>query len=116
DPGRLERETVLEAPRTLAEELLAGIWSELLGLERIGVHDNFFALGGHSLLATRLLARVRAAFQVALPLRSLFEAPSVAELVERISAAPRAAHSAQPPLLPVARDGPLPLSFAQQRL
>jgi acyl carrier protein len=68
------------APRTAVEELLAGIWAEVLGLERIGIHDSFFELGGHSLLATQVVARVRDAFRIDLPLRSLFEAPTVANL------------------------------------
>ncbi|MEO6238548.1 MAG: amino acid adenylation domain-containing protein [Vicinamibacterales bacterium] len=68
------------APRTPAEELLAGIWATLLKLPEIGVNDNFFHLGGHSLIATRVMARVRDAFQVDLPLRRLFDAPTVAQL------------------------------------
>jgi acyl carrier protein len=73
-----------EAPRTPVEEVIAGIWSEMLGVERIGVHDNFFILGGHSLLATRVIARLREAFEVELPLRALFEAPRMGELSERV--------------------------------
>jgi amino acid adenylation domain-containing protein len=68
------------APRTPVEELLAKLWATLLGRARVGLHDNFFTLGGHSLLAAQVLARVRDAFQVDLPLRALFEAPTVAEL------------------------------------
>ncbi len=72
------------APRTPAEELLAGIWSELLGRERVGIHDNFFELGGHSLLATRVLSRLRGIFGVELPVRALFESPTVAALASQV--------------------------------
>ncbi|MEG5038373.1 MULTISPECIES: amino acid adenylation domain-containing protein [unclassified Microcoleus] len=71
-------------PRTPGEEILAGIWSQLLNLQKVGIHDNFFDLGGHSLLITQLLAKVRESFQVELPLRVLFEAPTVAGLAEKI--------------------------------
>jgi amino acid adenylation domain-containing protein len=106
-----------QAPRTPVEEVLAGIWGEVLGLERVGIADRFFDLGGHSLLATQVLSRVRAAFGVELPLRDLFEAPALADLAARIEAARlTGAGSPAPPLVPVPREGELPLSFAQQRL
>ena len=68
------------APRNTEEEILARIWSELLGVAEVGVYDNFFALGGHSILATQLISRVRRTFQVEVALRSLFEAPTIAEM------------------------------------
>lgn len=69
-----------EAPEGETEIMLAAIWQELLGVERIGRHDSFFALGGHSLLAVRLMSRIRAAFDVELPIRALFEAPDIARM------------------------------------
>ncbi|HSL81570.1 MAG TPA: amino acid adenylation domain-containing protein, partial [Thermoanaerobaculia bacterium] len=111
------------APRTPAEELLAGIWSEVLGIDRVGVEEDFFRLGGHSLLAPRVVSRVRQAFGVELPLRLLFEEPTVARLARRLESAARAE---QPPLVPLPRRAPAarpedpvvsgPLSFGQERL
>jgi phthiocerol/phenolphthiocerol synthesis type-I polyketide synthase E len=76
-----------EAPANPAEELLAGVWCELLGVRRVGVHDDFFRLGGHSLLGLQLIARIREAFQVELPLSDLFLAPTIAALARRIDEA-----------------------------
>ncbi|MEY2393827.1 MAG: hypothetical protein QOF94_172, partial [Acidobacteriaceae bacterium] len=104
-------------PRTVTEEVLAGIWSEVLKLDRVGVRDNFFELGGHSLLAMRVMARLRDAFQIELPLRALFEAPSVEELAVRVDAERRAGPGMQTPLLTrQPRGDVLPLSHAQERL
>jgi amino acid adenylation domain-containing protein len=105
------------APRTPLEEMVASIWAGVLGLEEVGVHDNFFDLGGHSLLATRVISRLREAFHVEMPVRSLFESATVAELTESIEQARSTAASVQTaPILPVSRERELPLSFAQQRL
>ena len=104
------------APRTPTEEVTAAIWAAVLGLDRVGAYDDFFALGGHSLLATRVAARAREAFGVELPLRALFEAPTVAGLAARIDAARGSGVATLPPIVPVPRDGHLPLSFQQQRL
>ncbi|HEY0022716.1 MAG TPA: non-ribosomal peptide synthase/polyketide synthase [Longimicrobium sp.] len=104
------------APRTPAEEVLAGIWAEVLRLERVGVEESFFELGGHSLLATRVVSRVRELFGVELPLRALFEGPTVAELAGRVQEIRRAGVPLLPPVVPAGRTGPLPLSFAQERL
>ncbi|MBV9775234.1 MAG: amino acid adenylation domain-containing protein, partial [Gemmatimonadetes bacterium] len=105
------------APRTPVEEALAGIWAEVLGRERVGVEEDFFALGGHSLLATRVVSRVRDALGVELPLRALFEAHTVAKLARGVEALREVKGVGGPELVPVPRDGrPLPLSFAQQRL
>ncbi|MDF0668418.1 MAG: amino acid adenylation domain-containing protein [Nitrospira sp.] len=105
------------APRTATEEILAGIWSDVLGVERVGVHDDFFELGGHSLLATQIMSRLRSTFHVELSLRIVFEATSVAALAAAVDRAWKDGAVIQgPPLVPVARTGPLPASFAQQRL
>ncbi len=112
--ARLIRQGVV-APRTTTEELLAALWCEVLGRERVGVHDSFFELGGHSLLATRLVSRVRATFNRDLPLARLFETPTIAGLA-RLLDEPRTGRLRATPILPVSRDGDLPLSFAQERL
>ncbi|MCA1636706.1 MAG: condensation domain-containing protein, partial [Acidobacteria bacterium] len=110
-------ETDYAAPRTPTEEVLAGIWSEVLRIERVGVTDNFFDLGGHSLLATRLISRMQEAFHVDVPLSALFVDPTVRGLAERVEAALGAGLGMQsPPLKRSPRGGPMPLSFAQQRL
>jgi acyl carrier protein len=80
----VQREREYEAPRTAVEEVLCDIWSEVLQVERVGVSESFFELGGHSLLATQLISRVRDAFQIELPLRTLFEKPTVAELALKV--------------------------------
>ena len=117
EPSRAGVETLYVAPRNLSEELLAGIWLDVLRLAGVGVHDNFFEIGGHSLLATRVISRVRNAFAIEVPLRDLFECPTIAGLAERIEQL-RHDGSMQlaPAIEPAARDAPLPLSFAQQRL
>ncbi len=103
-------------PASPLEELLAGIWRSVLAIDSLGVHDSFFQLGGHSLLAARVVARVRAALGVELPVRALFEAPTITRLAERIDALRGAAAVALPPVARAPRDGELPLSFAQERL
>ncbi len=103
-----------EAPRDEAEHMLEAIWCGVLGLVRVGIHDNFFALGGHSLLATQVMSRVRAAFGVDVPLRALFESPTIAGLAAQIMQTVAAA--GVPVLQAGARGARVPLSFAQQRL
>ena len=115
DSARPELAAAYLAPRNEVEETLAGIWAEVLGLQRVGVQDNFFELGGHSLLATQVASRLRQTFEVELPLRLLFEEPTLAGLAAAIQAR-RSSSSAGPPLTRQPRDMPLPLSFAQQRL
>ncbi|MET0398368.1 MAG: amino acid adenylation domain-containing protein, partial [Longimicrobiaceae bacterium] len=104
------------APRTPVEEVLAEIWAEVLKTERVGAGDNFFELGGHSLLATQVISRLRQAFGVEVPLKALFEAPTVAGLAARVEELRSAGAAPVLPMVPVERTGPLPLSFAQQRL
>jgi amino acid adenylation domain-containing protein len=117
DQIRVNLDQRFSPPRTPVEEVLAAIWATLLGHDRIDVFDNFFDLGGHSLLATQLISRLRHALRVELPLRALFERPTVAGLAERIEETLRNGDDLQSlPMLEVAREGNLPLSFAQQRL
>jgi amino acid adenylation domain-containing protein len=103
------------APRTAAQELLAGIWGAVLGLEKVGIDDDFFLLGGHSLLATQVVSRIRQAFGAEVPLRAVFEAPTVRRLAARVEAL-RADGDPLPPVTPADRSRPLPLSFAQERM
>ena len=108
---------VQEGARTPLEELLTGLWSEILDRPHIGIYEHFFMLGGHSLLATRLIARVRAVLSVEVPLRAVFEAPTVAEFAQRVEQTLHEGQGIQIPLLAkVTRPEHIPLSFAQQRL
>jgi amino acid adenylation domain-containing protein len=114
---RLAFHTTYTAPRTPLEELVAGIWATVLGLERVGINDNFFHLGGDSLLATQLLIRLREVMHVEVSFHSFFEAPTVAEIARHVATASQAIpRSPELRLQPVQRDGPLPLSYSQQRL
>ncbi|MFL5705396.1 MAG: amino acid adenylation domain-containing protein, partial [Ktedonobacteraceae bacterium] len=110
-------ETGYVAPRTPLEERLVAIWEEVLAVKQVGIYDNFFDLGGHSLLATQIVSQVRKIFQVGLPLRFLFEEPTVANLAEHVEAARQAEQSVQEDAIhPAEQAGNAPLSFAQQRL
>ncbi|MFE1744009.1 amino acid adenylation domain-containing protein [Coleofasciculus sp. H7-2] len=110
-------EKTFVAPRTPIEQAVADIYAQILNLQQVGCSDNFFELGGHSLLATQVTSRLRETFQVELPLRTLFESPTVAELAEVISSTQQAKQSLDSiSISRVSRNQPLPLSFAQQRL
>jgi amino acid adenylation domain-containing protein len=126
--GKIDRKGLPEAerqwsgeegirPRNVTEEILAGIWEAVLKQEEVSVEASFFDLGGHSLLAMQVIARIRKAFSVEVPLRVLFEAPTVAGMAERLARQLQNGRSAEiPAMTPVRRTGPVPLSFAQQRL
>jgi amino acid adenylation domain-containing protein len=116
-PAQAGDEGEYVAPRSPAEELVAALWAEVLKVSRVGVRDDFFALGGHSILAARVVNRMKECFGVEIPLRDLFECPTVADIVERVEGYLKAGYGVEaPPLARAPRDRPLPLSFAQQRL
>jgi amino acid adenylation domain-containing protein len=104
------------APADQLQEMLVEIWAAVLGVERVGINDNFFELGGHSLLAAQVMSRVQKAFKTELPLRLLFEFPSVAAFAEQMAAIRKDQLASPPPFELVSREEDLPLSFAQQRL
>jgi acyl transferase domain-containing protein len=115
---RPELQSSYVAPRNAIEQALADMWQTLLGIDEVGVEDNFFRLGGHSLLATQLTSRVRDTFKLALPVRSLFEAPTIAALAKRIeqALAEQRTTSGPKPRRRSATTRTFPASFAQQRL
>jgi len=115
-PGRQDSRTLVP-PRTDLEVTIAEIWVGLLGVPEVGIHDDFFALGGHSLLATRVVSRVRSELGLELPIRSIFESPTVAELARRVEVLAASAPGTDGPLLvPVSRECDLMPSFSQERL
>ena len=118
-PGDLDISTQGEfvAPRSNEEEIIAGIFAEILNIKNISATDNFFEIGGHSLLATQVISRITDSFKIELPLRDIFQAPTVEQLALRVRAAQLETEQIQTvPLKPVQRNQKLPLSFAQQRL
>ncbi|HEY9859187.1 MAG TPA: amino acid adenylation domain-containing protein, partial [Candidatus Obscuribacterales bacterium] len=117
-PTRGSESAIFTNPRSPVEEVLSGVWAQVLGLENVGIHDNFFDLGGHSLLATQVISRLNRAFQIELPLRNLFEAPTVAGLAARVEMALRfVSGDPIPAIQPISsQQTTFPLSFAQRRL
>jgi nonribosomal peptide synthetase DhbF len=109
---RLSVRTTSRQPRTPDEKVLCGLFAEVLKVEDVGIDDNFFELGGHSLMATRLVSRIRRVLEVEVPVRTLFERPTVAELAKVV----REGERGRPELTRMERPQRLPLSFAQQRL
>ncbi|WP_292766899.1 non-ribosomal peptide synthetase, partial [Nostoc sp. NOS(2021)] len=117
DQTRPELQETFVAPCTAIEEILAGIWAQILGLEEVGIHNNFFELGGHSLLATQVISQVRKVFQQEVSLRRLFEQPTIAGLAKDIEQATKAGLGLETATIErISRSQELPLSFAQQRL
>ncbi|MFY4721401.1 amino acid adenylation domain-containing protein [Streptomyces sp. LaBMicrA B280] len=114
DGSRPELAAHYEAPRTPSEEVIAGIWSELLEISPIGLHDDFFELGGHSMLAIQVIARINDALDTDINLRVVFECPTVAALADHVDGL--RTDSSRAVLQPVPRTGRMPLSHAQQRL
>jgi amino acid adenylation domain-containing protein len=106
------------APGTATERTLAEIWSQLLDVRRVGIHDNFFGVGGHSLRAVQMVSRIRDRFDVELPVRQTFETPTIAELAADLDLRRQNAESTSrlPPIRRLEHDGPLPVSYAQERL
>ena len=106
-----------QEPRTPVEEVLAGLWQELLKVASAGIEDDFFELGGHSLLAMQLISRIKDLFEVAVPLRSFFACPTIAALAAEINGLIKArSNTGISAIQPAARGKDLPLSLAQQRL
>ncbi|NET12212.1 MAG: amino acid adenylation domain-containing protein [Okeania sp. SIO1H6] len=116
EPDSIRRELEnFVAPRNPTEELLANIWSQLLKVEKIGIHDDFFSVGGNSLLATQVISRLRIAFETEIPLKYLFDFPTIGEISKAIDEF-KGEKLQLPPIEPISRSKDIPLSFAQQRL
>ncbi|MFC5743201.1 condensation domain-containing protein, partial [Dyella tabacisoli] len=114
-PDMTRSEVGYVAPRTPSEEIMAGIWAEILHLDKVGIHDDFFALGGHSLLATQLMSRIGTMFQTKISLRTIFESPTLADMAAIVAQATAESSAASQRPAEPPREA-FPLSFAQQRL
>ncbi|MEM6402439.1 MAG: condensation domain-containing protein, partial [Cyanobacteria bacterium P01_D01_bin.116] len=118
EKNHIQEQREFVAARNPVEELLVNIWSDILGVEKISVDDNFFEIGGHSLLATRVISQIREVFELELPLRKLFETPTIAGIAETISINKsniNKSELSQPKIEKIERQDKLPISFAQQR-
>ena len=117
DMMRAGWETPYASPRTPVEAMLCELWAQVLGVERVGIRDNFYDLGGHSLKATQLVSRIQRLFEVDLRIKDLLETLTVAGLAERVEARRKESSGLKTvPIEKAARDADLPLSFSQQRL
>ncbi|MEO1430397.1 MAG: amino acid adenylation domain-containing protein [Cyanobacteria bacterium J06633_8] len=117
DTDTIERENEYVAPRTVSEEIIANIFAEVLNVKNVGIHDNFFNLGGHSLLATQLISKLRVAFSSEIPLRTIFESPTVAELEPILTNNSTLDKGLTlPQIQPRTGGEELPLSWSQERL
>jgi len=117
DEDNLELTDIFVAPRSAEEEILTGIFSDILRIQKVGINSSFFDLGGHSLMATQVISRIRDTFDIEIPLRILFEAPTIALLVQQIEIFRQKDEGIPvPPFEVISREEELPLSFAQQRL
>ena len=116
-PEPAPRQLSESSPRTQTQQLVADIWSQLLGLDAVGLEESFFGLGGHSLMATRVVSRLEKAFGIDIPIETLFRAPTVKGLAAELEAILGSGETSQaPPLTRRQQQGPAPLSFPQQRL
>src|SRR5205085_896322 len=117
DRARSQLEVAYAPPRDDIERALVQIWQEVLGIDQIGIYDNFFDLRGHSLLGTQVVSRVREILQIEMPLRYLFQSPTVAGLAEQIKTDPQLKPAPRKTHIPsIARGADAPVSFSQQRL
>jgi amino acid adenylation domain-containing protein len=114
--SRSELHNTYLPPRTLVEHKIADVWEEILGVSQVGIGDNFFKLGGNSLSVTQMVSHLRGTFEVDLPLRTVFESPTIESISRCIETASQIGKLQENPIEPISRDQVLPLSFAQQRL
>ena len=115
-PENIELQQPIVLPRTATEELIANIWADVLKLDKVGIHQNFFEIGGHSLLATQVISRLKESFKFEIPLKTLFDYPTVQLLAAEIEKLELGESGELPELKKVNRSEKIPLSFSQRRL